>query len=179
MKTMLKSRLFAAMLALALLAPLGANVRAELIDPLHPPIKPDCPVNGCFKPMSAGRHFSAAGFGRQLGRGLLNVGFFWLEIPYQIKEHLAAAPCDWYEYGFLSVPYHLVAGTVGGTIDGAIRGVTGALEVVLSPIPPHTPLNNPPYPPFMLCFNAPGPVAPPTWCPHLDPPAAPAPPAVK
>lgn len=177
MNKMLRSRLFAAALTLALLAPLGGSARAQFADPLYPPVKPDPPCEELFLPMSAGHHFSAPAFGRQLTRGLLNVGFFWLEVPYQIKEHLAAAPCDWYELGFLSMPFHLVSGAISGTIDGAIRGVTGVLEVVTSPIPPHTPLNYPPYPPFMFCFNPPGPVPPPVWSPHIDSQAYPQAPA--
>jgi putative exosortase-associated protein (TIGR04073 family) len=150
-----KSRLFTLWVLLALFG-LGAAARAQDFS------QPNCPPRygwtekaSCWAQRSAGEPFSFRGFGTQLGRGLLNVGFFWLEVPYQIKTSMAESWCgdDNLDFGVFTMPYSFVAGLAKGTVEGVVRGVNGVCEVVLSPIPPYTPLNCPAYPPFMLWFN--------------------------
>jgi hypothetical protein len=96
------------------------------------------------------RRASLRGTGRETGRGLLNVGFCWLEIPAGAEEGVRKEKIE----GGLDIVGAFLRGTwglLGGTVDGLGRGIGGIFEVLLSPFPPYDPIQNPPCPPYFGC----------------------------
>jgi putative exosortase-associated protein (TIGR04073 family) len=92
--------------------------------------------------------WSLTGTGRELGRGLTNVGLCWLEIPHRmedaVRDQKISDPVD-----AGSAVFHGMLGAVHGALRTAGRAVGGVLEIVLSPFPPYGPINSPPYPPYL------------------------------
>lgn len=93
--------------------------------------------------------FSFTGSATQFGRGLVNVGFCWLEIPHEIKERLAEGRGDGRIFNPISATVRIALGTVKGSIKTVERAAGGVLEVALFPFPPYRPLMNPAWPPYL------------------------------
>lgn len=101
---------------------------------------------------SAGAPFSFKSFGKQFTRGLMNVGFCWLEVPYQIKARLTDPDLNQPD-AILTQVYNVICGTCEGTVETVERFTGGIVEVAFSPFPSYEPLMNPPYPPYLLFMN--------------------------
>ena len=110
---------------------------------------------GCatYGPAQVGRGaepepLSLKGTGRELGRGVTNIVFCWLEIPRDV-EYRVRRKASGHPFGVVSGVFHGAVGTVIGSISALQRAVGGAFEVVLSPFPPYEPLMEPAYPPYL------------------------------
>ena len=97
---------------------------------------------------------SLKGTGRELGRGVTNVAFCWLELPASVEHGIRRHNPD-NPFGIISSTFGAVFGTIGGTIRTVRRGVGGVVEVALSPFPPYDPLMHPAYPPYLGLAKAP------------------------
>ena len=109
-------------------------------------------VSGCSmntrRPETPEERFSLKGTGRQLGRGLTNVGLCWLEVPYQVERQVGETPID-HPFDVIGCGLSGAVGVVNGAIWGVGRGLGGVIEVVLSPFPPYEPIMKPAYPPYI------------------------------
>ena len=91
---------------------------------------------------------SLKGTASELGRGVTNVAFCWLELPSAVEHGIRRHNPD-NPFGIIGSTFGAVFGTIGGTIHTVKRGVGGAVEVALSPFPPYDPLMHPALPPYL------------------------------
>jgi len=110
---------------------------------------------GCatYRPAQVGRGtaeepFCLKGTGHELGRGVTNIAFCWLEIPHEIEARVREGDSG-YPFGVVSNAFDATIGALNGTIWGVERAVGGAFEVLLSPFPPYDPIMEPAYPPYL------------------------------
>lgn len=99
--------------------------------------------------------FSFTGSAVQFGRGLVNAGFCWLEIPHEIKNRLAEGRGDGRIFNPVSATVRIALGTVKGSVKTVERAVGGVLETAFSPFPPYRPLMDPAWPPYLNFTPAP------------------------
>ena len=97
---------------------------------------------------------SLKGTGRELGRGVTNVAFCWLELPSAVEHGIRGHSHDG-PFCIIGSTFGAVFGTIGGTVHTVKRGVGGVVEVALSPFPPYDPLMHPAYPPYLGFAKAP------------------------
>lgn len=88
--------------------------------------------------------FSLKGAGVQLGRGTVNMGMCWLEIPYNMEKEVRKA-----DDNALSFALAGASGAVFGVVQSANRIVGGAFEILFSPFPPYGPIMCPGWPPYL------------------------------
>lgn len=110
---------------------------------------------GCatYRPAQVGRgtaeeNFCLKGTGHELGRGVTNIAFCWLEIPHEIEARVREGDSG-RPFGVVSNAFDAALGAINGAIWGVERAVGGAFEVLLSPFPPYDPIMEPAYPPYL------------------------------
>lgn len=91
---------------------------------------------------------SLKGSAAEFGRGVTNVAFCWLELPYELEEGVRGNSEPGLG-GILGTAWGLATGAIQGVLGTAGRAVGGVLEIALSPFPPHGPLMNPSRPPYL------------------------------
>ncbi len=91
---------------------------------------------------------SLKGTGCELGRGIVNIAFCWLEIPHEIEARVRESK-QGHPFSIVSNSFEAVLGAVNGVVWGAERAIGGAFELVLSPFPPYDPIMEPALPPYL------------------------------
>ena len=112
-------------------------------------------VTGCgtYRPAQVGgkrrqETLSIKGTGCELGRGITNIAFCWLEVPHEaearIRENRSGRP-----FSVITNVFDGALGVINGTIWAVERAIGGTFEVVLSPFPPYDPIMEPAFPPYL------------------------------
>ncbi len=92
--------------------------------------------------------FSVVGTGHEMGRGVVNVAFSWLEIPYQVESHVRKV--SWSSpFGVIAAVFETTFGVIDGAFTTVGRATGGLFEILMSPFPPYDPMMDPPFPPYL------------------------------
>ncbi len=91
---------------------------------------------------------SFKGSATEFGRGVTNVAFCWLEIPYELESGIREASEPGIG-GIIHTAWEIVEGSVKGAIGTVGRAGGGVLEIAFSPFPPYGPLMRPSLPPYL------------------------------
>lgn len=112
-------------------------------------------VSGCatYRPAKIGSKgdnepFSLKGTGCESGRGIVNIGFCWLEIPHEVEARIRKNDSG-HPFSIIPNTFSAALGIVGGTVCSVERVFGGTFEIILSPFPPYSPIMNPAYPPYL------------------------------
>ena len=91
---------------------------------------------------------SLKGAGTEFGRGFSNVSLCWLEVPHEIEARIREGKTG-HPFGIIRNSFKVAIATLHGSIWAAQRASGGAVEIALSPFPPHEPIMEPAFPPYL------------------------------
>lgn len=91
---------------------------------------------------------SLSGTAREGGRGVVNVAFCWLAIPYEVEHEIRSNDSSG-PFSVISKSFSAGKGIFNGTWMALERAMGGSFEVLFCLTPPYDPMMEPSLPPYL------------------------------